>query len=327
MKSIILKILVLAAVIIGSLPMRAQTDMILSQHWAMPTLYNPARAGESDFLRLRGAARLQWVGIDNAPKNFAGCADAPFLIAGRKTGAGIIYSSESIGLFTNMLAAAQFTLRIPAPGGSLSFGLQGGYLNSRFRGSDTYVPDDDGYHKPDDPAIPTQDLSGNAVDFSIGLSYNFREWHAGASLSHIASPRISLDMEGSESNDSQHFETQLPRTLYFDFGGNITLKNTLFKLQPSALIATDFSSFAAEMSLRATYNNFISFGAAYRWNDAVSFMVGATYRNFFLGYAFDYPVTAIAKASSGSHELVAGYEIKLNLGGKNKNKHRSIRIM
>jgi hypothetical protein len=56
-------------------------------------------------------------------------------------------------------------------------------------------------------------------------------------------------------------------------------------------------------------------------------MVAAEFKNFFIGYAYDYATSAIAKASSGSHELVIGYKLKLNFEDKNRNKHRSIRIM
>lgn len=35
----------------------------------------------------------------------------------------------------------------------------------------------------------------------------------------------------------------------------------------------------------------------------------------------------IVKASSGSHEVFLGYSLKLDLSDKNKNKHKSIRIM
>lgn len=79
--------------------------------------------------------------------------------------------------------------------------------------------------------------------------------------------------------------------------------------------------------MRATYNKFISFGVGYRYKEAISAMVGAEFKNFFIGYAYDYPMSSISKASSGSHEVVLGYMIKLNFGEKNKNKHRSIRIM
>ncbi|MDE6771727.1 MAG: type IX secretion system membrane protein PorP/SprF, partial [Muribaculaceae bacterium] len=180
---------------------------------------------------------------------------------------------------------------------------------------------------PDDPSIPPQDLSGNAVDLSLGVNYTHRLFHVGISALHLTSPKVNLTLEGSESSDAQQYETELPRTLYFDAGGNIGIQNTLFELQPSVIVATDLGSFSADITMRATYNRFITFGVGYRWDDAVSVMVGAHYRNFFLGYAFDYPTSAISRVSSGSHEIVAGYQLKLDLSGKNKNKHRSIRIM
>lgn len=115
--------------------------------------------------------------------------------------------------------------------------------------------------------------------------------------------------------------------IYFIGGGNFAIKNTLFELQPSMLVKSDFKMFSAEATVRARYNKFLSFGLAYRWKEAVSVMVGAEIKNFFLGYSYDYPLSAIGKVSSGSHELVAGYQLKLDFSGKNRNKHRSIRIM
>ncbi len=42
--------------------------------------------------------------------------------------------------------------------------------------------------------------------------------------------------------------------------------------------------------MRATYNKFLSFGlTGYRWNNAVSVMIGGRIQELFLGYAFDYP--------------------------------------
>lgn len=70
--------------------------------------------------------------------------------------------------------------------------------------------------------------------------------------------------------------------------------------------------------MRATYNRFLTFGVAYRYNDAVSAMIGATFRNFFLGYSYDYPLSAIGKVSSGSHEIVAGYQLKLDFRARTR---------
>lgn len=306
---------------------RGQGDIIFTQHWALPTLYNPARTGETDFLRIRGGARLQWIGVERAPKSFTAAADIPFLLGKKRIGAGVTFSQESLGLFSNLLMSAQGSYKLRFLKGLLSIGLQAGYYNSRFRGSEVYIPDNDDYHQPNDPYIPTRDLSGNAFDLSLGVDYSHRLFHAGLSVLHLTSPNVKMSVEASESTESQQYETELPRTVYFDAGGNIKLQNTLFQLQPSLLAATDFNDFSAEIALRAKYNNFISLGLGYRWRDALSVMIGGEYKNFFIGYAFDYPLSAISKASSGSHELVAGYSLKLDLSGKNRNKHRSIRIM
>lgn len=56
----------------------AQTDATFTQYYNVPTYYNPAAVGQTDLLRIRGGARLQWLGIDNAPKTFAATADMPF---------------------------------------------------------------------------------------------------------------------------------------------------------------------------------------------------------------------------------------------------------
>lgn len=301
--------------------------MIFTQHWALPTLYNPARTGDTDFLRIRGGARLQWIGVTHAPQSFVATGDMPFMIGQKRIGAGVSFSQESLGLFSNLLVSAQGSYKLKILKGELGIGLQIGYYNSRFRGSDVYIPGDDDFHQPSDPSIPTQDLTGNAVDFSLGVNYTHRLFHIGVSAMHLTSPTVKMSLEGTESTESQEYETELSRTLYFDAGGNIRLQNSLFQLQPSLLAATDLSSFSAAVSVQAKYNNFISVGLGYRWNDALSIMIGAEYKNFFLGYAFDYPLSALSKASAGSHEIVAGYQLKLDLSGKNKNKHRSIRIM
>ncbi len=316
----------LAALLAPALP-RAQNDIQFTQYWAVPAYYNPAATGSTDFLRIRGGARLQWVGIDNAPKSFLVQADSPLMLMKKKIGVGLTMMQESLGLFSNMLLSAQGSYKLKLFKGELSLGLQVGYYNSKFKGSDVYIPDDDEYHQGNDPGIPMQDMVGSAVDFSFGVFYTHRHFWAGISGLHLTQPNVTMSIEGSESTESQQYETQLSRMVYFTGGGNIPVRNTLFEMQPSLMVKTDFNTFSAEATMRATFNKFLSFGLGYRWKDAVSVMIGAEFKNFFLGYAYDYPVSAISKASSGSHEIVAGYRLKLDFSGKNRNKHRSIRIM
>lgn len=308
---------------------KAQADPLFTQYWALPTLLNPATTGNTDFLRIRAGARLQWVGIENAPKTFLATGDMPFKISKKRIGAGVTIWQESIGLFSNLHVGAQgsYKFNIPKLKGVIGVGLQLSYYNSRFRGSEVYIPDNDDYHQGGDPGIPNQDLAGNAFDVSLGADYTHKLFHLGISALHLTSPKVKMSVEGSQASDVKHFETELPRAIYFEADGNIDIANTLFTLQPSLLIGSDFTYFSGDLTMRATYNKFITFGLGYRWNSAVCIMIGAEFKNFFLGYAFDYPTSSLGSASAGSHELVAGYQLKIDMSGKNKNRHRSIRIM
>ncbi|MDE6011025.1 MAG: type IX secretion system membrane protein PorP/SprF [Muribaculaceae bacterium] len=306
---------------------RAQADAQLTQYWAVPAYYNPAATGTTDFVRMRVGAKLQWLGIENAPQSYLVTADSPLKIGSRRIGLGVNFSKETLGLFSNILANVQASFKLRLFKGTLSIGLQGGYFNSKFKGSQIYIPDNDDYHQGNDTSLPTQDLSGDSFDFSAGLHYQHKYWSVGVSGLHLLEPTVQYGVDGNHSSDTQEYEIVVPRQLYFIADGNIPIRNTLFELQPSLLARTDFKGFGAEVTARARYNKFLSFGAGYRWKDAVCVMVGAEIKNFFLGYAFDYPLSAINKASSGSHEIIAGYSLKLDFTGKNKNRHRSIRLM
>ncbi|MDE6058174.1 MAG: type IX secretion system membrane protein PorP/SprF [Muribaculaceae bacterium] len=312
--------------------MMGQSDPLYTQAWALPTLYNPAAAGSTDWLRIRGAARLQWVGIDNAPKSFTAAADIPFKLLNRRWGGGVNVTQEGIGLFSNTYVNGQLSGRLKKLfGGELTIGVQVGYFSSSFRGSDVYIPDDDDYHDSNDPAIPTQDVGGGTVDFGIGLQYIHPKFHVGVSMLHPAAPKVKLNTKGTTSSsatsDNHEFETYVNRVLYLTGGSNIQVKNTLIELQPDLIVASDLKTFSGVLSLKGWYNRMFFAGVAYRWDDAVSINLGAEFKNFLLGYAYDIPTSRILKASSGSHELTIGYRLKLDFSGKNRHRHRSIRLM
>lgn len=305
-----------------------QGDVQLTQYWALPTAFNPAATGQTDYLRVRGAARLQWVGMPNAPQSFLVLADSP-LKFGKKQhiGLGVGMMQESLGLFSNLGLSIQASYKLRVLKGLLSIGVEAGYYDQKFKGSEVEIPDGDDYHDSGDEAIPTQDITGNTFDFSLGLEYTHQWFWFGIGGKHLLQPTITMTVEGNEASDDQKFETELARMVYFTGGSNIPIKNSLFELQPSFLVKTDFKSATADVTMRARYNKFISFGVGYRWQDAISAMVGVEFKGFFLGYSYDYPLSAIGKVSSGSHEIVAGYQLKLDFSGKNRNKHRSIRLM
>ena len=322
------RVFLLLLLLAASVSSRAQSDPQLTQYWALPNYYNPAAAASTDFLRIRGAARLQWVGIHNAPKSFLGTVEMPVKLFNKRIGLGASVTSESLGLFSNMMAGIQANYRLDfKKRGYLAIGLQAGFFNSSFKGSEVYIPDDDEYHSSNDPSIPTQDLTGTAFDLGLGAWYVHPLFMVGVSGQHLLKPSVSMRQEGSSDTAAQEYKTELGRMAYLMAIGNIGIKNTLFLLQPSLLVKTDFGMVMAEVTARATYNRFLFAALGWRIGDAVSIAAGVEIKNFFVGYSYDYPISAIGRVSSGSHELVAGYQLKLDLSGKNRNRHRAVRIM
>lgn len=308
----------------------AQTDVQLTQFYELPTLYNPAAIGQTDFLRIRGGGRLQWVGIDNAPKSFMLSADMPVKFLGKRFGAGVNALTESYGLYKTLAIDAQLGFKLRKWGGEFTAALNLGMYDQSFKGSEIYIPEGDDYHQDVDDALPQSDLHGTAFDLGLGLWYAHKYWQAGLSATHLMSPKITMGGEdggGSESTGGTIYEFEARRTLYFMAMGNIPLKNTLFELMPALLVKSDFTFTTAELMARARYNKFISFGIGYRWDDAITATIAAEIKNFYIGYSFDYATSALHSASSGSHEIVAGYRLKLNMGEKNRNRHKSVRVM
>ena len=248
----LLALLVPAAVCLAA---SAQTDAQLSQYYELPNFYNPAATGTTDFLKLRADARLQWLGVDNAPQTFTVAADMPFKFIGKRFGTGLVMQQESYGLYKHLDVAAQLSYKLKLFKGELSIGVQPGFVNQSFKGTDVFIPDQDDYHQGTDDAIPQQDISGNAFDLAAGLFYTHRLFWLGVSGRHLTQPSIRLNAESGEDTNEKNYEFPLRRTLYFMAGSNIPIKNTLFELQPSALVRSDFTFTSWEATLRCRYNN------------------------------------------------------------------------
>lgn len=320
-------LIIITATAVLSPEAAAQVDAQFTQYYAVPTYYNAGATGDTDFVRLRGGTRLQWMGIDNAPKTFLVTGDMPFKFIGKRFGTGLVMQQESLGLYKNLNIAAQLSYKHKLFGGVLSAGLQVGIISETFKGSEVYIPDDDDYHESTDDAIPTTDLTGTSLDLGLGVYFTHKLFWAGVSCQHLNNPTITFNAESGESTNEKNYEFKAGRILYFMAGSNIPVKNTLFEVIPSVLVKSDFTFTTAEITGRVRWRKFLSLGVGYRYDDAVSLVLGAELKNFYIGYSYDYPTSAISKASSGSHEIFAGYSLKLDLSDKNKNKHKSIRIM
>lgn len=295
----------------------AQFDAQFSQYWALPNYYNAGSVGYTGKLNLLGASKLQWVGMPNAPKSFFVAADMPLRLFKKDHGVGITLYNETMGMYKDMSMHLQYAYKLKLFGGLLGIGIQLGLFDQAFDPSDKFIPESDD-HNQTDPGIPEKEVRGMAFDMAFGLFYSLKGYYAGLSATHLTEPVLQLD---------DNTETYIGRLYYLMGGCNIPFKNTLFELKPSFFVKTNFQMVQAELTARLTINKMFWGGLSYRWKDAVVLMVGAEIKGFRLGYAYDWVVSPIGKASSGSHEFFVSYGLKIDFSDKNKHKHKSIRIL
>lgn len=301
----------------GITGIRAQYDSQLSQYFMAMGYYNPAYAGVREDLNLLALSRLQWIGIEGAPKSFFIHADMPFKLGKTNHGVGLLIFTEGIGLFQNTHVNLQYAYKQKLLGGTLSAGLQFGLVNQSFNGEKVFYPTSQ-FHQQQDQAIPNVQVSGMGMDIGAGLYYTHKKFYVGLGVTHLNKAEVRLD---------EYSSMYLSSTYNLTGGYNIQLRNPLYELQPSVFLKTDIQSFQADITARLVYNKMFNGGFSWRVNESVILLLGAKFGSFHVGYAYDFPTTPILKGTSGSHELMVSYKLKLKKSKSGKNKHKSVRIL
>ncbi len=314
MKRVFLFIIALVTCTVG---VRAQDDVQLSQYFLCMGYYNPAYAGTTGDLNMLGFFRQQWIGMPQAGTSFFVIADMPLTFGKTNHGIGLVVNTESIGLYQNTKVAFQYAYKQKLFGGTLSVGLQGGIFNKTFDGTKVYIPESD-YHQQEDEAIPRTSVQAMALDVNAGVYYTHKHFYVGFGATHLTSPEMQFE---------ENAYTYLSTGLNLTGGYNIQFNNPLYELQPSVFLKTDMQTFQADITARMVYNKMFNGGLSWRVNESVVVLLGATFGRLQVGYAYDFPTTAILKASTGSHEVVVRYQLKLKKTKTGKNRHKSVRIL
>ncbi len=315
MKNVIRIIIILLGI---TSAVRAQYDAQFSQYFMTMGYYNPAYAGSKEDLNLLGIHRQQWVGIEGAPKSFFVSADMPLKLGASNHGVGMILFTESIGLFQNTHIAGQYAFKSKLFGGTLSLGLQLGIVNQSFDGTEARPSGNKDEAQISDPAIPNALVEAMGVDINAGLYYTNKDFYFGVGAMHITQPELMLQ---------ENIFTYIAGSYNLTSGYNIQLKNPLYEVQPSLFMKTDTRSFQTEVTGRLVYNKMFNGGLSWRVNESIIFLLGASFGNIQVGYAYDFPTTPILKGSHGSHELMVRYKLKLKNTKTGNYKHKSVRIL
>lgn len=272
--------------------------------------YNPAEAGTRSYIPVYLSARKQWVGVKNAPQAQDVSVHAPI---GPKIGLGLQLYNEATGVTDRTGGSLGLSYRVQtSKKGNLAFGLSAIFTQFSFD-QDKIVT-----QNPNDMALVNANLSYFIPDASFGLNYfgdNFR-----LGLSAVNLMQTKKDLSAIMVNNT------LDRVVYLDGSMKMQLSNNI-DLIPSVFTRYMFQApIVFEGNLRFMFDDLIWIGAGYRSQDAVIIEAGLEIKNFIVGYAYDYTISDISTISSGTHEVIIGYQINIDTSPKTSAWKRRNRI-
>jgi len=287
----------------SALGLRAQQDAQYTQYMYNTVSVNPAYAGSRGNLSIAALHRSQWLGLEGAPKTQTLNLHSP--IGYRGVGLGLSIVNDQIGPTSETYFDADFSYTIQlAAEKRLSFGLKGSVhlLDIRFSELTT---------DPNNPDATLQDDIQNRLSPNVGAGvyYHTETFYAGLSV-----PRF---LETTHFEESSLSTAKEQMNFYF-ITGYVWDFHPLWKFKPTLLSKLTLGApLQVDVSANFMYNEKFIMGAAYRWDAAVSAMVGFNISPAFLiGLAYDRETTELGGAifNDGSFEVILRYDFVRMVG-------------
>ncbi|MDG3584010.1 PorP/SprF family type IX secretion system membrane protein [Galbibacter pacificus] len=237
--------------------------------------------------------RSQWVGIDGAPTTQS------LTVAGRsgeRIGLGLTVINDNIGPSNDLDINGVFSYSIPITYNMhLSFGINAGIdiLN---------VDWSEGEYADQPDPILNNNVNNVTPIIGAGTYLYSSNWYVGVSAPNF--------IKTKSYNDDDELVIDKTTEFYL-IGGYVFDITPAFKLKPSTLLKyTEGAPVTVDLSLNALIQEKFTVGTSYRFNDALSVLLGFQIsRSFFAGYAFDYSTTELTKYNDGSHEIMLRYTL------------------
>lgn len=282
----------------------AQQDAQYTQYMFNTMSVNPAYAGSRGQFSAAALYRSQWVGLDGAPESFTLNLHSP--IRNSRLGYGISLVNDNIGdgvvSETYFDGVISYTIDVSLEG-KLSFGLKAGgnFLSLDFNGLRNF----------DAEPVDVNNIENRfSPNFGLGIYYHTDKFYAGLSAPNVLQTE-HFDNSRTDANSVQFLSQErinfyLITGYVFDLGGNLKFKPALLtKVVGGAPLQVDASA-------SFLFNDRFSLGAAYRWDAAVSGLVGFQITDqLMLGLAYDRETTALGgtQFNDGSFEIFLRFEL------------------
>ena len=293
-KSIVALLSVLALLLIPT-DAQAQQDPQYTHYMYNTLSVNPAYAGQRETLSIVGLHRTQWVGINGAPQTQSLGIHSP--LRNERIGLGLNIVNDALGPARESFVDANFSYTIPVSenGTQLSFGLKAGWHNINVDWSKGQ------FQNPD--VVFNQNISQNALIAGAGLYLSNRDWYLGVSAPNFITTNHYDDFQESLASERLH---------YFIHGGYVFNLSDNVKLKPAFLVkAVSGAPIIADISANALFNDKLTLGLAWRWDDSIAGLVGFQVKDgLYIGYGYDLTTTDLNNYNSGTHEIILRFEVQ-----------------
>ena len=286
-----------------SVAVTAQQEAQFTQYMFNTISVNPAYAGSRGQLTAASLYRSQWIGLPGAPETLTVNIHSP--IRESRVGYGLSLINDNIGdgvvNETALDAMVSYTLDVSRDA-KLSFGLNvsGSFLSLDFNNLRNF--DQEGQNNPiaDQPNI-----SEFNPNFGVGFYYHTDKFYLGLSAPDL------INNEAFDNNGQNLLSVE--RVNYFLITGYVFDLNSNFKFKPALLTkAVSGAPLQVDISANFLFNDRFSFGAAYRWDAAVSALAGFQLTDqLMLGIAYDREITELGATqfNDGSFEVFLRFEL------------------
>lgn len=277
---------------------QAQQDSQYTNYMYNTQVINPAYAGSRDQLSALLLYRNQWVNLDGAPETYSFGIHMP-VGQQERVGLGLNFYQDAIGPAdeSNIAADFSYTISVNNYGTQLAFGVKGGINLLNIDYNKLLL------HNPGDSVF--QNNINNRLSPVIGAGlflYNTDRWYLGLSIPNFLETTHYDDIKVSNASEKMHlFATA---GYVFDLSANTKFKPALMaKMVAGAPLALDGSA-------NFLFYEKLTLGLAYRWDAAISALVGFQISNsIMIGYGYDYGLQELANYNSGSHEIFLRLEL------------------
>jgi type IX secretion system PorP/SprF family membrane protein len=303
-----------------------QQDPMFTNYQFNSLIFNPAYAGSNEHLTLNVIHRQQWVGFEGAPSTQSLLAHTP--LKNERVGLGASIVKDKIGPSGSFDFATAYAYRFPVGSRKrlkLSLGLQGSVANWYGDWFDVTV------EQGSDPSFQRR-LSRWLPNFGAGAYLYGKRFYAG-----LGCPRlIEHDLRKAEAEGDDFFGKTY-RHYYATLGAAFPLDGDNLVFRPSLLVKRAglfsalrrddaFQNIGAPTALNLDASFFLRqmlwLGASYRTaveagdssHDSMDFWAAWSLRNGLrFGASYDVNLSKIRQASSGSFEVMLGYEFDIKV--------------